>query len=74
VNNDSCWKNPISVAADRQNRLAYEKDGVWERYRMLRDAKRRPNAKLLPDAGRHRRTPDAKCCHMLALSCHRPVD
>lgn len=79
VNNDLCWKNPIVVGADRQNRPACEKDVAKERYRMMRGAKRRQSAKLLPDevhcrtlgadytpvAKRQHRTP-AYCCHTQA--------
>jgi hypothetical protein len=80
VNNDLYWKNPIVVGADRRNRLACGRDDAKVRCRLMRGAKRRQSAKLLPDEVHCRMlgvgyTLGAKRQHrMLACCCHTQVD
>jgi hypothetical protein len=72
VDTGSYWTNQIVGGADRQNRLAYEKGVARERYRMMRDAKRRKNVKLLPDEDPQ--MPDVKHRRTMAYYCHMQVD
>ena len=61
ANTGSYWTNQIVGGADRQNRLAYEKD-----------AGRRRQSRTMPDEDSQ--MPDVKHRHTMAYYCHMQVD
>ena len=73
VNNGLCWTNQIVGGANRQNRLAYEKDaGRRRQSRTMPGAKSRRNVKLPPDEDPQ--MPGVKHRHTMAYYCHMQVD